>query len=171
MYVDSPIKGKSKDLTNLEMEAMALVNEEVPGPVVSDQQKYDAILGQRKDRKAVSQITFIIVQGENLFNFLERQVGDQMRTALKEPLHNIPENILNRVVSKSIQADLRKYKMGTKVERLAKDRNDINRNINQYGRDTSFDVISSAGDLSKEISSLLGDLSSSCSNKMALIKM
>lgn len=36
MYVDSPVRGKSRDLTNLEMEAMALVNEEVPGPVVSD---------------------------------------------------------------------------------------------------------------------------------------
>ena len=32
-----------------------------------------------------------------------------MRTALKEPLHNISDNILNRVISKSIQADLRKY--------------------------------------------------------------
>ena len=37
-----------------------------------------------------------------------------MRTALKEPLHNISDNILNKVISKSIQADLRKYKMGSK---------------------------------------------------------
>ena len=51
-----------------------------------------------------------------------------MRTALKEPLHNIPENILNRVVSKSIQADLRKYKMGTKAERFSKDRPEVSRN-------------------------------------------
>ena len=42
------------------------------------------------------------LQGERLYDFLERQVGDQMRTALKEPLHNISDNILNRVISKSI---------------------------------------------------------------------
>jgi hypothetical protein len=35
-----------------------------------------------------------------------------MRVALGEPLHHIPESILNKVVSKSIQADLKKYKMG-----------------------------------------------------------
>ena len=36
-----------------------------------------------------------------------------MRTALGAPLQNISENILNRVISKNIQADLRKYKMNT----------------------------------------------------------
>ena len=40
-----------------------------------------------------------------------------MRTALKEPLHNISDNILNRVISKSIQADLRKFKMGKALNR------------------------------------------------------
>ena len=44
----------------------------------------------------------LLLQGERLYDFLERQVGDQMRTALKEPLHNISDNILNRVISKSI---------------------------------------------------------------------
>jgi hypothetical protein len=29
-------------------------------------------------------------------------------------MQNVSENILNRVVSKQIQADLKKYKMGTK---------------------------------------------------------
>ena len=39
-----------------------------------------------------------------------------MRIALKEPLHNISDSILNRVISKSIQADLKKYKMGKRGE-------------------------------------------------------
>ena len=37
-----------------------------------DEDKYDELLAQRKDRKA----------GEALFDFLERQVKDQMRTAI-----------------------------------------------------------------------------------------
>ena len=36
------------------MEAMVLVNEEVPGPKVTDEEKYEEILNQRKERKAVS---------------------------------------------------------------------------------------------------------------------
>ena len=44
----------------------------------------------------------LLLKGEQLYDFLERQVSDQMRTALKEPLHNISDNILNRVISKSI---------------------------------------------------------------------
>lgn len=35
-----------------------------------------------------------------------------MRTALGQPLQNISQNILSRVISKNIQADLKKYKMG-----------------------------------------------------------
>jgi hypothetical protein len=60
--------------------------------------------------------------------------------------------------------------MGTKAERFVKDRPEPSRN---YGRQeqTSFDIVANAGDLSREISGLLGDLSSTCSNKMALIKM
>lgn len=45
-----------------------------------------------------------------------------MATVLNQPMHNIPENILSRVVSKSIQADLRKYKMGVKAERTTRER-------------------------------------------------
>lgn len=52
-------------------------------------------------------------QGECLYNFLERQVKDQMRTALGQPLQNISASILNKVVSKDVQANLRKYKMAT----------------------------------------------------------
>ena len=33
----SPIRAKNKELTNLEMEAMTLVNEEILGPVVTDE--------------------------------------------------------------------------------------------------------------------------------------
>lgn len=51
---------------------MNLVNEEYPGPRVTDEEKYEELLQQRKERKA----------GEKLYDFLERQVGDQMRTAL-----------------------------------------------------------------------------------------
>ena len=38
------------------MEAMALVNEEIMGPAVTDEEKYEELLENRKQRKAVSQI-------------------------------------------------------------------------------------------------------------------
>lgn len=72
----SPLRNRGKDLTNLTMEAMALVNEEIMGPAVTDEEKYEELLENRKQRKA----------GEQLYSFLERQVGDQMRTALGQPL-------------------------------------------------------------------------------------
>ena len=50
----SPLRGKNKELTNLEMEAMTLVNEEILGPRVTDEQKYEELLEARKERKAVS---------------------------------------------------------------------------------------------------------------------
>ena len=49
----SPLRNK-KDLTNLTMEAMALVNEEIMGPTVTDEEKYEELLENRKQRKAVS---------------------------------------------------------------------------------------------------------------------
>ena len=58
MYVDSPIR-RPKEMTNLEMEAMVLVNEEVPGPRVTDEEKFASILAQRKNRKPVSSHPFI----------------------------------------------------------------------------------------------------------------
>lgn len=48
--------------TNLEMQAINLVNEEVMGPEVTDEEKYAELLEGRKNRKA----------GENLYDFLER---------------------------------------------------------------------------------------------------
>ena len=52
----SPLRNRGKDLTNLTMEAMALVNEEIMGPAVTDEEKYEELLENRKQRKAVSQI-------------------------------------------------------------------------------------------------------------------
>ena len=99
-----------------------------------------------------------------------------MRTALGEPLHNIPDNILNRVISKSIQADLRKYKMGTKAERVtgetrggARERTrspDRNR-----GYEATYGGSLNTADLSRDVSAMFGDLSSAANSKMSLIKM
>jgi hypothetical protein len=52
--------------TNLEMQAINLVNEEIMGPEVTDEQRYEELLEGRKNRKA----------GEFLFDFLERQIKD-----------------------------------------------------------------------------------------------
>ena len=54
----SPLRVRNKELTNLEMEAMTLVNEDIMGPKVTDEQKYEELLDARKERKAVS-VTFI----------------------------------------------------------------------------------------------------------------
>lgn len=45
---------RHKDLTNLEMEALTLVNEEILGPAVTDEEKYEQLLEGRKSRKPVS---------------------------------------------------------------------------------------------------------------------
>ena len=161
------------------MEAMTLVNEEILGPNVTDEQKYEELLEARKQRKAVSfGIIFILLsilsnQGEKLYDFLERQVGDQMRTALGQPLQNISDNILNRVVSKNIQADLKKYKMGNKPLRSTSAlRNSISpgRRVRNFEEVENFDQ-SSMADLSKEVSHYLSVLSTGSSNKMSLLKM
>jgi hypothetical protein len=39
--------------TNLELEALNLVNEEIMGPEVTDEEKYRLILEKRKGRRAV----------------------------------------------------------------------------------------------------------------------
>ena len=88
-----------------------------------------------------------------------------MRTALGQPLQNISENILNRVVSKNIQADLRKFKMGKKDRGVSRDKtkspNGRRQNFDDYdGVDTG-----NYGELSKEVSQYLGMISSSHGNK------
>jgi hypothetical protein len=57
------------------------------------------------------------LQGESLYGFLERQVKQQMRDALGQPLSNISSTILNKMVSKEVAMDLKKYKnnVGTTV--------------------------------------------------------
>jgi len=119
------------------------------------------------------------VQGEQLYDFLERQVGDQMRTALGAPLQNVSENILNRVISKSIQADLKKYKMGggKKGERATS--NGRERTKSPAARRAAYVAddyeatldAGSLGDLSKEVSHYLSSLNTSTQNKLSLIKM
>ena len=99
-----------------------------------------------------------------------------MRTALGQPLQNISENILNRVISKNIQADLRKYKMGKRPERgntreRTKSPNKRDRSLvdDGYG-ESGFDTFNNS-DLSKEVSHYLSSLSTATANKMSLIKM
>ena len=67
MYVDSPVR-RPKQMTNLEMEAMVLVNEEVPGPKVTDEEKFNEILATRKNRKPVSNNTGIAKSNSELFS-------------------------------------------------------------------------------------------------------
>jgi len=45
---------RNRELTNLEMEAMTLVNEELLGPAVTKEEKYEQLLEARTQRKAVS---------------------------------------------------------------------------------------------------------------------
>lgn len=94
-----------------------------------------------------------------------------MRTALGQPMQNVSENILNRVVSKQIQADLKKYKMGTKRTGTSALRT-FSKSPAKYDNwdQTSFDQ-SNLADLSKEVSHYLSSLSTGASNKLSLIKM
>ena len=70
----SPLRGKNKELTNLEMEAMTLVNEDILGPKVTDEQKYEELLEARKERKAVSiqiSLTHQCFRARNCMTFLK----------------------------------------------------------------------------------------------------
>jgi len=67
---------------------------------VNDEEKYEALLAKRQDRRV----------GEPLYEFLERQVKGQMRDALGQPLENISEYLLNKVVTKEVRNNLKKYK-------------------------------------------------------------
>jgi hypothetical protein len=44
----SPLRMRNKELTNLEMQAMTLVNEDILGPRVTDEEKYEQLLENRK---------------------------------------------------------------------------------------------------------------------------
>ena len=73
-----------------------------------------------------------------------------MRVALGQPLHNISDNILSRVISKGIQADLKKYKMGNGRGAPLRDRtrSPVRRNREEDGYAENFEI-GSMGDLSK----------------------
>ena len=101
---------KQRDLTALEVQAQQIVNEEDSEPEVNDQQRYEQIIESRQERRAV-RISHLPIQGESLYDFLERQVKGQMREALGQPLQNISSELLNKVVSKEVQQNLKKYKM------------------------------------------------------------
>ena len=93
---------KQRDLTALEVQAQQLVNEDEDAPDVTDEAKFEALLEKKQDRRTVTlQLTY--VQGEPLYDFLERQVKTQMREALGQPLQNISSELLNKVVSKEVQ--------------------------------------------------------------------
>ena len=59
-------KAAPRELTNLEMEAINVMNEDPLGPDITDEQKYQELLDTKKNRKA----------GENLFDFLQRSVKE-----------------------------------------------------------------------------------------------
>jgi hypothetical protein len=88
-----------------------------------------------------------------------------MRTALGAPLQNISENILNRVISKNIQADLRKYKMSAATRNRGTSngrertkspvvRRDRSAAAHADDNEEPFDM-GSLGELSKEVSHYL----------------
>lgn len=60
--MSTSVNKQKRELTNLEMEALNLVHEEVLGPEVTDEEKLNELLESKKNRKA----------GENLYDFLER---------------------------------------------------------------------------------------------------
>lgn len=99
-----------------------------------------------------------------------------MRVALGQPLQNISQNILSRVISKNIQADLKKYKMGKGGRGGSlRDRTrspTSRREARGYdeGYTENFDQ-ANLSDLSKEVSHYLGALSTAANSKMSLIKM
>ena len=59
---------RQKDLTNLEMEAQALVNEEILGPAVTDEEKYEQLLAERKQRKPVCISSYYSLLISNFFH-------------------------------------------------------------------------------------------------------
>jgi hypothetical protein len=80
----SKSKPAPRELTNLEMEAINVMNEDPLGPDITDEQKYEELLETKKNRKA----------GENLYDFLQRSVKEQMRIAIGQPLQEVSETVL-----------------------------------------------------------------------------
>eukprot|EP00347_Sterkiella_histriomuscorum_P023285 403335232 len=110
---------KQRDLTYLEVQAQLIVNEDEDAPEVNDEDKYEQLLAKKQDRRT----------GESLYDFLERQVKSQMREALGQPLQNISQDLLNKVVTKEVQKDLKKFKLNA-----GKTPNKENKNKGALGR-------------------------------------
>jgi len=116
-----------------------------------------------------------------------------MRTALGAPLQNISASILNKVVTKDVQANLRKYKMGAGGKTPNKDRllrsasRGSRRGDDDYGspqvrfegvsggRGRSMGARSTEGDeslsLNKSIRQSLKELDTGIGDKISLMKM
>ena len=65
-----------RELTNIELEAINLLNEDPLAPDIPDEEKYQEMIDSRRNRRA----------GENLSDFLQRKVAEQMSLAIGEPL-------------------------------------------------------------------------------------
>jgi hypothetical protein len=119
---------------------------------VTDEEKLNELLESRKNRKA----------GENLYDFLERQVKDQMGLAIGQPLQDVSETILKKVGSKALNSSLAKYNVQKQV-RPAKRSRMIEESAEGYGLDV--------GGLSKDVAQCLKRLNEAASGQMSLVKM
>jgi hypothetical protein len=99
-----------------------------------------------------------------------------MRVALGEPLQNISSNLLNKVVSKDIKADLKKYKnaIGSKTPKRsgahADDMKSPQVRFEGLGDEDEGDVAAVTTG-SREVRELLQQLDQAASDKMSLLKM
>jgi hypothetical protein len=140
--------------------------------IVGDEERYEALLEKRQDRRV----------GEPLYDFLERQVKGQMRDALGQPLENISQFLLNKVVSKEVKNNLKKYKSAvgktpgkTPHKTPGKDR--AGRSAEKYSpaRKLHFEGSPEKGEegpmVSREIRDLIKRLNAGISDRDSLLKM
>ena len=147
--------------TNLELEALNLVNEDILGPEVTDEEKYAAILETRKNRKA----------GENLFNFLERQVKDQMAVALGQPLQDVSEVVLKKTAAKTINSTMTKYRPAGLPRGPGSRFKHLDRPPPRTLEGPDGGGFIPPTDLSRPVQNHLRDLSAGAGVKMSLLKM
>ncbi len=106
-----------------------------------------------------------------------------MREALGQPLQNISQDLLNKVVSKDIQKDLRKYKYNIgktpnkeKKGQLSAEKTSPTRRLQFASPDPDrsgerFYEQENLGGNSKEVRELLKEIDSGIHDKVSLIKM
>lgn len=120
-----------------------------------------------------------------MYDFLERQVKDQMRVALGAPLQNISSCVLNKMVTRDVQANMRKYKMG--VGRTPSRRSGKSNGHQTDGEDELSPKVTFEGDKrgrsmgrradddgagpSRVIRNYIKDLDKGLGDKMSLLKM